>query len=329
MSFLRFLVFSCMAAIVVTPLTLISLWSCDILQIRNPPHYITKSPRRENIVTFFYQGNSISRTQAVFYTGGDPVWSQESAERGLPGAKMRGAPRLLHNIYIYPEPPERNAEYPSLFDRSNDLAFLFFGVENANSKPYLNRHNMSTGGVPDIMHHQKYLRMLFSENGGEKKIVLFGCSRGAAVTMMSVATLPPDEQEKIALVILESPYDSISNITRAYVKHYASLSKISEDMILPWVYPQYAHNQLSPLDIASVFPKTVPVAFVSSAFDFTVPHNNVQNLVDRVRESGHPDLHHLILENSIHSLYPIQDTSEGGDRMRYQSFVDDLYDKYL
>ena len=286
---------------------------------------VVRGEERDNITTFFYQGNGASRFQAVLYTGGRKVKPEGMKTEG---ASHDSAPLLLHNIYEYPEIPEVEHRMPRyilyICERLIiSLRLWYLGYKHARGH-HLNLAYMSVGGDPDIQHHQTYLRRLLSEpvvESGKKKVVLFGCSRGAATTLTSMATLDEDEKRKIALVIAEAPFDTFPSVVHE--------SSYFPTRLVLWCFRtlgSYRDDQLSPLAAMDEFPLDVPVAFITSKRDTRVPPVCTHRLIERLKERGHTKVHHLELEQSSHPTFPIHNAN---DATRYNDFLDRLYDKYV
>jgi alpha-beta hydrolase superfamily lysophospholipase len=153
-----------------------------------------------------------------------------------------------------------------------------------------------------------------------KQLVLFGCSRGASTTFISVATVEESLLASIRLVILEAPFDSVESVLAA--------SSYTPDLqlLLLQTFTKYSCDQISPLMAADTFPLHVPVAFITSEIDTRVPRACTQRLIDRLRERGHRQVHHLALKNSGHNT---MSTGDPDDVAAYVNFVNELYKLYI
>lgn len=308
-----------------------------ILRSRRVPYpQLSKlPPQRDDIITFFYQGNAASRFQASQYSGGHPVRSEGHPD---PGAFHPDAPLLLHNIYEHPEIPEISFTFTlnpfSLFvTLLTTLQNQHFGRKNAQGH-HFNISRASVGGELDVSHHQIYLRRLLAENRGRatrKKIVLFGPSRGGATTLVSVANLLPHEIQEISLVIVEAPFDTLPNVIRQSSRSSKGIMKFRPilDSFLLKFAPYISSidlNQESPLQAIEKLPLDFPLAFILSKADCRVPPQCTQTLIDRLRERGHRELNVLVLETSPH---PTMSIDNKADVLRYTEFINRLYDRYL
>lgn len=285
----------------------------------NTPDYM-KSGDRENIVTFFFQGNGSSRFQAAIYTGQQGVKVMVQSE--LVHAVCPDAPQLLHNLWMYPE--LEDVEYypynPLLWagkfihHAANRYRRIDFSISHA---PIISKWNLA--GQQDVSHHLYWFRQMLQTVPPNKKIVLFGCSRGAATTFISVSQMTPEEHLRIALVILEAPFDSVSNTI------FESGFCPRLQMALLSSFTSYNSHQMSPIEAVSAWPTTVPVAFITSDTDTRVPKCLTLNLINALKSNGHEKLYHCELNNSHHALFPMYNLS---DQKKYYDFVNEMYDLY-
>jgi alpha-beta hydrolase superfamily lysophospholipase len=153
-----------------------------------------------------------------------------------------------------------------------------------------------------------------------RQLVLFGCSRGAATTFVSLATVEEPLLASIRLVILEAPFDTVESVL------VESSYTPNLQLFLLQAFTKYSGEQLSPLAACESFPLNVPVAFITSEKDTRVPRACTQRLIDRLRERGHLHLHHLELKNTGHSSMPHTDPD---DTRAYLNFVNELYKLYI
>jgi hypothetical protein len=235
------------------------------------------------------------------------------------------SPLLLHNIYDYPELDDVGYgwSWNPLHGLMLGVSFVqqqYFGVENA-PLHHIYVSNLNLGGQNDVLQHQRALSECIAKeilpNG--KKLVLFGCSRGASTTFTSVATCAENLKSIIKLVILEAPFDTVDNVIEQST-WFPALAKAALKLTA------YSDEQMSPLTAAQLFPLEIPVAFITSVVDTRVPIQCTQNLIDVLRKRGHPNLHHLELQNSPHSSMSLADPT---DQKNYLEFVNYLYSKYL
>lgn len=290
----------------------------------SPPKPLPVPPPipRDNIVTFYFQGNNASRAQASKYTGGTPVTYTVNDEEY--SATCERAPLLLHNIYTHPE--LHDVGYVSY----NPVHWLFQGItyfqntsQGINARAhcfYITRWNV--GGTTDLDHYLVHFRQMLATTPLHKKIVLCGASRGAALTLVAVSQLTPQEQARIALVVVEAPFDSFPNVLNSwpYLRYVSGVQ-----LYLISRFGLYNSNQLTPIDTVTQIPHSLPIAFITSEIDTVVPKSCTQNLIDRLRESGHPQIHHCELQHSSHDGMPLEDKD---DQLMYCNFMNTMYDRY-
>lgn len=287
----------------------------------NPPVYMRDvSNLRSDIVTFFFQGNASARSQAALYTGPEGVSVIYNGDEIHSDCSV--APRLLHNVWTYPELQDviYTPYNPVLWIGKliNSVKNRYLNLSGSPSHaPYITLWNVA--GEGDVMQYLYHFRQMLQNCPSEKKIVLFGCSRGAATTFIAVSKMTPDEQDRIALVIVEAPFDSVPDVLTAS----ALLPQVQLRLLSSFTL--YSDCQMSPLQAAETFPLNIPVAFITSNTDTRVPPQCTDNLINKLKERGHSKIHRCELQNSHHSLYPLHNES---DQKTYYDFVEFLYNTY-
>ena len=277
-----------------------------------------------NIITVFFQGNGAPRSQAAMYAGNEGL--DVMVNDNLEHVYIPDAPLLLHNIFTYPE--LNDVGYGFTLNPLHHLTKL----KNWAMAYYLDIHgsslahnfvtNMNIGGNEDVNQLIDAIDNCVKVHP-EKKIVLFGCSRGASTVVTTLAKLQQlqrqDLLDRIKLVIVEAPFDSVENVikTRSWFP--------SPTMYAINRFTSYDEKQMSPIDAVSseTFPLNIPIAFVMSELDTTVPIENTQNLISILKNKNHPNLHELVLKNCNHFAMPLSD-----DREEYVKFVESLYAQY-
>lgn len=280
-----------------------------------------KIPPRDDIITFFFQGNGESRAQASLYAG--PQGIKVMVEDDEVDVHCAEAPCLLHNIWQYPELQDvtYNPWNPLLWviKPIRSVVNWYRGIEGAVAHaPVLREWNV--GGTSDVQQYLFWFRDLIATAPPSKKIVLFGCSRGASTAFTAVAQMTPDEHQRISLVILEAPFDSVEHVIER------STWLPSLQMGLLNTCTAYNPADMSPQMASDQWPLTVPVAFVTSDADTRVPKSLTQNLITRLLERGHENVHHCELQTSHHILFPLHNPE---DQQRYFDFVNAMYALYI
>ena len=190
-----------------------------------------------NIVTFFAQGILSSRAQASKYT--NDIVKFTSVDNDVLTSHMSSGPQLLHNIINYPEIPEINYDFGytpnSVFMKTvAHMRFLSWDSEfRVDKVHHINLSTVNVAGEIDVNHHLTHLKTAIMTKDPKTKLVVFGCSRGAAVTLISVSLLTPEEQEHISLVILEAPFDTVKSVLykRSYIP-WITLKIVGKDWLI-------------------------------------------------------------------------------------------------
>jgi pimeloyl-ACP methyl ester carboxylesterase len=149
------------------------------------------------------------------------------------------------------------------------------------------------------------------------ELISFGISRGALVTFIRHATNP---DRKARLVLLEGCPASIP-ATLDY-RYGRFLARCVEWLLCHFTrYNLLDATYASPLAMADMFPKDVPVAFVTSERDTSVPAQGTRDLVETLKRFGHTKVHMLVLKDAGHDTYL---TASERDRRAYLEFVESL-----
>ena len=279
-----------------------------------------------NIVTVYFQGNSCSRHQAAKYAGSAGLYIIISEDLPCEHIFIPGSPQLLYNIFPYKDLNDIGYESSlnplHMFTKAINYAKnLYFDIHGSNSIPhnYITEYNIA--GLQDVTQYVNAIKECITENPS-KNIVLFGTSRGASTVLISLLYLSEEEQKHIKLVLVEAPFDSVSSVIET-TTHFPSLILSLLESIT-----KYKHNQESPLDAVRhpSFPMDIPIAFITSEVDTTVPKENTMNLIRELRQKNHPHLHHLELKYSHHSLMSL---NHEDDVREYYDFVHKLYNIYI
>lgn len=281
----------------------------------------------EEVVTVFAQGNHASRTQACKYAG------PKGFDIRVTGGNVEhvfnpDSPTLLHNIFTYGE--LNDLEYGASYNPVHWISKLvhlgvnnYYNVYGTSCLPHNLLSNDNIAGPEDVAQYVNAVRACIKENP-KKKIVLFGCSRGASVVLVALAKFTEVEIKHIHLAIVEAPFASVPSV----------ISRTYPSCIVPWIlsglekFTSYTSRQLSPLEAvkSETFPLELPLLFVTSQVDTTVPPEETLELIRVLREErGHRELHHLELQKSHHCQMSLQDQD---DVDMYLKKVQLLYRKY-
>lgn len=276
----------------------------------------------DEIITVFFPGHMSSRTQATNYTNKVTIKITDEITEEV---HIPNAPLILHNVF-----PAKDLDDIGYGFTLNPLHMLF-KVKSFVVNEYCNIQGASLGysyitednvsGKKDVEQNIKAIEECVKLHP-DNKIVLFGCSRGAATTIITLANLDIEILKHIKLVIVEAPFDSVENVVNSsfYFPNFILNS-------LKW-FTKYDENQQTPLDAVNSekFPLNVPIAFVTSEVDTTVPIDNTMNLINVLKNRNHQHLHHLNLKNSHHALMHSHNPE---DVNNYLQFVNNLYELYI
>lgn len=279
---------------------------------------------KEQLVTVFFQGNHASRSQATKYTGDEGVDIRIS-ETLKDHVYIPGAPQILYNLFSYDDlacigygtswNPLQLATKAGHY-----MSQWYYGVQGTTHYPHNYITHDNVGGEQDVTQCVNAIKACIKAHP-DKKLVLFGCSRGAATVITSLVFLSEEEQHQIKLVIAEAPFDTVPSVLATYRFTGSLILTALENLSL------YEKHQLSPLDAvnAASFPLDVPLVFVTSDVDTTVPRANTMKLIDTLRTRNHKAMHHIELKNSHHSAMSMYDEK---DSETYHSTIHALYKQY-
>jgi len=286
-----------------------------------------------HIVTVFCQGNGASRAQAAKYAGPQGL-NLLTSEGYVERVFIRDAPPLLHNLFVYPELSDVGHGFScNPLHWITHLVQLFvlwyFGVQGA-SAHHTHPTEMNVGGDQDVAEYLIGVRDAIRVHP-QKRIVLFGCSRGAATVLVAVNRLTVEERRHIALVVTEGPFDTVPHVAHCIARVDGWFPDPLATWRTEWMlrllsrFAKYRPEQESPLQAVQTWPLDTPLAVVRSRVDDVVPEECTLPLLARLRERSHPHLHELILQKSGHTNMSCGDAA---DRASYLEFMRGLYERY-
>ena len=281
---------------------------------------------KQNVVTVYFQGNRAPRTQAAKYAGKqglDVYVSNGQVEHVF----NPDAPQLLHNLFLYPE--LNDVEYGFSYNPlhwcskvAHQVCHWYFNLYGTACVPHTSWSLMNIAGPEDVVQCLNAIKACIKHHP-DKRIVLFGTSRGAATILLTLPRLDEQERSHIAFVVAEAPFASVSSLAYEYSERLAPhfltfLEKTS----------RFQREQPSPLEAVTseAFPLHIPLLFVTSEADTTVPVSNTMQLIEVLKERKHESLSHLKLQYSHHSLMSLQDKR---DQDAYFDEMQRLYRKYI
>lgn len=284
-------------------------------------------PDIKDVVTVYFQGNFASRTQACKYAGPEGL-DIRVTDNQVEHVFNTNAPRLLYNLFLYNE--LNDIQYEVSYNPFHWCCSLgqfvyqqYYNVYGTSCVPHNNLSRLNFAGSEDVAQCVNAVKACIKTHP-EKRIVLFGTSRGAATILVSLTKLSKEELTHLKLVIAEAPFASIPsllyNTLPACIVPY--LFYMAEKLTL------FKENQISPLHAVTddAFPLEIPILFVTSEADRTIPIHETTQLIEVLKKREHKALNHLKLKRSSHSMMSIGDKD---DQDAYYAELQRLYRKYL
>ncbi len=179
------------------------------------------------------------------------------------------------------------------------------------------------GQQPD----QDVLKMAYEahKKAHHDKMLVWGCSRGAAAACTFMCTQAHDTKEHVQLVVLEGCFESSVSVIEKRFKRFGTkgvnaIKRFFEKRT------DWREQGLSPLAVLDKWPENVPVLFVTSRKDTVVPLECTVACAKKLKElKPHVEVYLLILNNSSHSGYVFDDPA---DRALYEHVIHAFYKKY-
>jgi hypothetical protein len=275
----------------------------------------------ENITTLFSQGMWASRSQAAKYT-------REGVMVEGQLVTYSGANDIVYNVLEYPELRQVGTEWSF-----NPLYILMQCVTYLRSWYYwswgevgyhVHVSRIDVAGATEVAEHREaWMAQNWKlDKQHRRQLVLFGTSRGADTTLISVAISHPYERRHLRLVVLEAPFDSVEHALK--YRWGSDMGQLVFDAMRQWT--NYSDTAMTPVMAAWHFPLDVPVLFITSAADTVVHRNQTRYLIDILKTRKHPAVHHLELEHSSHWAMSL---GNGEDQIKYTRFMAQMYSRYV
>lgn len=133
------------------------------------------------------------------------------------------------------------------------------------------------------------------------RFVLAGISRGSATVINYVALHQP---ASIAALVLESPFDTISNVIKHLLRRFhinwIPFSKKIAIKLAQSNFPLLNINGIFPLNVVHKIPSHIPIFIIHSRKDRTIPINSSRNLYRSLVLAGHNHVYFLELASGEH-----------------------------
>ena len=137
-----------------------------------------------------------------------------------------------------------------------------------------------------------------STNYKQKPIVLLGLCRGSNTILRFLCGNKKTEQ--ISGVILESPFNSLKNLTTQFGKNYAWFLPGSPTLIY-WLFsfnfPNYKKENDNLLELIPNISVHAPILIGHLKSDKVISNENMLDLIKQLRQSGKKDIYLVIIDN--------------------------------
>lgn len=181
----------------------------------------------------------------------------------------------------------------------------------------VNRSAMFMGQGDDI----RAIEQTIAQNP-TKKIILYGCSRGAAALVTYLAQHNP---QNIAAVVLDACPTSMPEAIHGKLATLGIPATYSTS-IFSTLFPSYhPATAVTPMDaIAQIKNKNIPILLIHAKTDAVVPYQHSLRLYQQLRDQGFTNVHVALIESGRHS-YLLQNDQIAP---KYQQAVHSFYKKY-
>ncbi len=280
--------------------------------------------------TVFFPGNGADITQAARYTGPNgftDVYNghvvHRDAARLIVGKVYTGnGDPLGHDVlphglsYAYLSDPYAGIIVPAYL--RGFLSGVRGGAMVAHAPTEYN-----FGQTADVEQGLRIVRgAMAAEPERQRKFILFGTSRGAAVALQVAARLTAEEAGRVRFLWLEGCF---TDVPRVLTYRFGAWLGAFVGWVLARV-TRYAPGAPTPLDAARAFPhKEMPVLLVTSRADAIVDPLMTSALYDALPQVE-PWKRVLILDTSPHSDYA---TDNVADRARYAETLTGMYNAFI
>jgi len=158
----------------------------------------------------------------------------------------------------------------------------------------------------------------------DNEIILVGVSRGASTASIFMGL---DKPERVKGVVLISPFDLVRNVFEHHTITWL-VSKVTccnKKTAYGWLKKVTSFNEdgMHPIDLVSEIDRDVPVLFVCTKTDTTVPCQATINLYERLVEVDHEKVHLLVLNSGKHAKLLKSQEAE-----TFQNVVHAFYQRY-
>lgn len=294
--------------------------------------------QEENFDTLVTNGIFTTQTQLTKYT---PKRLKASTGEWMQclGRNNLGPLNVLINPFIGPVAEMNDVDTESFQDMYSylhpvklftntmfRLTNFHYGVkiEKAESEPKKSINNfslkiseMSIAQETDLESHQKKYQC-WKEARPNKRLMLYGISRGAATVFISASKCP-----EVEIVILEGCFYSVTDlIERSPYPLSAAQTFVQSGLSF---FTKYKAEGPSPHHYIKDFPPNIPVVFITSENDIVVPSTSTKKLAEELNERGKNPVYLITLKRSSHPNYMFDDID---DHNTYERVVNAVYKKH-
>ena len=180
-----------------------------------------------------------------------------------------------------------------------DAPLTFFNYPDAVLTGIINPKKANIAQDNDVAHLKLEVEKTI-KNNQEEKLVLVSVSRGASTALNFVAL---HDNPAVKALIVESPFDSMATVVD-YICKQLHLEWLSHDFcqsLLENIFWQYKRDGMCPIDLVSGIRKELPILIVCSKEDFQVPWHSSEKLYQKLKKSGHDNVHLLVVPKGVHA----------------------------
>ncbi len=175
----------------------------------------------------------------------------------------------------------------------------------------------------DIQALKRHFEKHVNKHYPNTNVVLYGDSRGAATIFNFIALHNPAH---VKAAVLEGIFDCIPHV----IKHFLYDDKnpfIEKQLytLFSMLVRKYRHDGTTPRKCAEIITDDIPLLFVISLKDGLISAQNTFWLYKRLKQRGFENIHLLVLKNSAHPAYMMDDPR---DRHVYETTVHAFYRHY-
>ncbi len=180
-----------------------------------------------------------------------------------------------------------------------DGPVTFFNYPDAVTKGIMNITKANIAQDNDVAHLKSEVEKTI-QNNQEKELILFGVSRGASTALNFMAL---HDDSAVKALIVESPFDAMATVVDNMRKqlHLEWLSHDFGQCLLENIFWQYKRDAKDPIDLVSNIRKDLPILIICSKEDFQVPWHSSEQLYQKLKESGHDNVHLLVVPKGAHA----------------------------